>query len=330
MNLVTGATGRVGTALVRQLRAAGQEVRALVRKGSEYYWLNDTGCRFQFGDLRDPESLSRALQGVTTLYVASGPRLETRDNHHGNVTEAGHRALFGLARARGLRRVVLLSCLGASRVPGVRAFEARLQAEHDLAEGGPPFTILRSSLHEHQALDLLERAEAGWGPSGGERPLNPIAIADIAAIAIAAGSGSSWENRVLEVGGAEALTGAELLRRAAAAAGRPAPGGLSPRLAQVLSRLGRPVRRYAHRLAEDRAWLHEDLAVDGLIGARVKGGPLSSFDQALQDAVAERAAMADPEERERRMVHPQFYATVYQPGVARLGDLPSGPPPRRT
>jgi hypothetical protein len=90
------------------------------------------------------------------------------------------------------------------------------------------------------------------------------------------------------------------------------------------------VRRYAHRLAEDRAWLHEDLAVDGLIGARVKGGPLSSFDQALQDAVAERAAMADPEERERRMVHPQFYATVYQPGVARLGDLPSGPPPRRT
>jgi hypothetical protein len=50
----------------------------------------------------------------------------------------------------------------------------------------------------------------------------------------------------------------------------------------------------------------------------------------LQDAVAERAAMADPEERERRMVHPQFYATVYQPGVARLGDLPSGPPPRRT
>jgi hypothetical protein len=78
------------------------------------------------------------------------------------------------------------------------------------------------------------------------------------------------------------------------------------------SRLGRPVRRYAHRLAEDRAWLHEDLAVDGLIGARVKGGPLSSFDQALQEAVGERAAMADPEERERRMVHPQFYATVYQ------------------
>ena len=330
MILVTGATGRVGTALVRQLRAAGQEVRALVRKGSEYYWLNDTGCRFQFGDLRDPESLSRALRGVATLYVASGPRLETRDNHHGNVTEAGHRALFSLARERGLRRVVLVSCLGASRVQGVRAFDARLQAEHDLAALGPAFTLLRTSLHEHHALDLLARAQAGWGPCGGERPLNPIAVSDIAAIAIAAASSSSWENRVLEVGGAEALTGAELLRRAAAAAGVDAPQGLPARLAGALTRLGRPVRRYAHRLAEDRAWLHEDLAVDGMLGARVKGGPLQPFDLALQDAVAERAAMASPEERERRMVHPQFYATVYQPGVARLDDLPSGPPPRRT
>ena len=41
------------------------------------------------------------------------------------------------------------------------------------------------------------------------------------------------------------------------------------------------------------------------------------------------AALRDPETRERRMVHPQFYATVYEAGTARLSNLPSGPPPRR-
>lgn len=328
MILVTGATGRVGGLLVRRLRRAGQEVRALVRKGSAYYWLNDTACRFSFGDLRDPDSLSRALDGVHTLYVASGPRLEERHNHHANVTEAGHAALFSRAVARGVQRVVLLSCVGVERVAGVRAFAARLAAEHALAATGPSFAILRAGLHEHQALDLLDRAAAGLAPGGGEAPINPLCASDIAAAAVALGQ--SDREGVVELGGAEAMTGAELLRRAAAAAGISAPRGLPLALARALARAGRPVRRYAHRLAEDIAWLHAPMAADGILTARSLGLSLRSFDEALAEAVAERRAMADPAERERRMVHPQFYATVYQPGEAPLASLPSGPPPRRT
>ena len=54
---------------------------------------------------------------------------------------------------------------------------------------------------------------------------------------------------------------------------------------------------------------------------------------ALAEAMAETNAflgdLRDPERREARMVHPQFYATVYEPGTADLTLLPDGPPPRR-
>ena len=52
--LVTGATGRLGSRIVRLLRRARLPVRALVRSGSYYYRLNDTGCGYFFGDLRNP------------------------------------------------------------------------------------------------------------------------------------------------------------------------------------------------------------------------------------------------------------------------------------
>ena len=115
MILVTGATGRVGEQVVRTLRQLKLQVRALVRKGSEYYWLNDTGCQFFFGDLRDPQSLSRATRDMSYLVVCSGVRLEERHNNHTQVTVDGHAALFEAARKRGIQRVVLISCAGVDR-----------------------------------------------------------------------------------------------------------------------------------------------------------------------------------------------------------------------
>jgi hypothetical protein len=87
--------------------------------------------------------------------------------------------------------------------------------------------------------------------------------------------------------------------------------------------LGRPLRRFAHQLDELHRWW----------GPGLPGGAPADVAAMVEDirlTWEDRVAMADPAERERRMVHPQFYATVYQPGKARLDELPSGPPPRRT
>ena len=70
MNLVIGATGRLGSEVCRQLAAKGKPVRALVRATSDpgkVEALRSCGAEIVQGDLRDRASLSAACQGITNL-----------------------------------------------------------------------------------------------------------------------------------------------------------------------------------------------------------------------------------------------------------------------
>ena len=126
------------------------------------------------------------------------------------------------------------------------------------------------------------------------------------------------------------LTARAAFERACAVAGVTPEARVLPGPAVALGRrLGRPVRRYAHRLGEMHAWLSQEFVADPEASGARFGIPLTSFDDALRAAHQTHLELSDPELREQRMVHPQFYATVYRPGEAPLADLPSGPPPRR-
>jgi len=334
MILVTGATGRVGEQVVRTLRGLKLPTRALVRKGSEYYWLNDTGCQFFFGDLRDPQSLSRALRDCQYLVVCSGVRLEERHNNHTSVTIDGHRALFAAAKKRGVQRVSLVSCAGVDRGYEIPSFLARKASEDLLIHSGLDYAILRAPLHEHHFLELawqLHDKGKVWLPGPGTGRLNPVPTRDLAMMAVASLDLATARNQTLTVGGLETMTAQAAVEAACATVGvdpsgaRPLPGPA----AALGSRFGRPVRRYANRLAEGRMWFTEDFSLDGAeVAARFKL-PGTAWSQALEDTNATLSLMRDPAQRDKRMVHPQFYATVYEPGTARLADLPDGPPPRR-
>jgi len=71
MNLVTGATGLLGSHIAEQLRAAGQPVRALVRPGSDHRLLDEWGVEIAPGDVTDAASVEQAMKGVTTVYHAA-------------------------------------------------------------------------------------------------------------------------------------------------------------------------------------------------------------------------------------------------------------------
>jgi nucleoside-diphosphate-sugar epimerase len=68
MNLVTGATGLLGSHIVEQLRKRNRPVRALVRHGSDTAWLKTQGVEFTEGDVTDLDSLRRACKGVDCIY----------------------------------------------------------------------------------------------------------------------------------------------------------------------------------------------------------------------------------------------------------------------
>jgi dihydroflavonol-4-reductase len=109
--LVTGATGFVGSAVARRLVLAGFPVRALVRRGSPRFHLEGLDLEFAEGDIRDAESVRRAMAGVRHVFhVAADYRLWARDRSEifaANVE--GTRNIMEEARRAGVERVVYTS-----------------------------------------------------------------------------------------------------------------------------------------------------------------------------------------------------------------------------
>lgn len=109
--LVTGATGFVGSALVRKLLEQGDDVRVLVRPESDRANLHGLPLELVEGDLRDPQSLGRAARGCIALYhVAADYRLWAHDPqelYQSNVI--GTRNIMLAAAEAGVGRIVYTS-----------------------------------------------------------------------------------------------------------------------------------------------------------------------------------------------------------------------------
>lgn len=109
--LLTGASGFVGSAVLRALLRDGFQVRALVRRSSPYQDLAARGVKFVEGDLRESASLAPACAGCRYLFhVAADYRLALWDRagvHATNVT--GTRNLMEAAIRAGIERVVYTS-----------------------------------------------------------------------------------------------------------------------------------------------------------------------------------------------------------------------------
>jgi dihydroflavonol-4-reductase len=109
--LVTGATGFVGAAVARQLVHRGTDVRVLMRSASDQTNLEGLSVTRVVGDLQDPASLDRAVQGCEALFhVAADYRLWVPDAaamYRTNVD--GTRALLDAAARAGVKRIVYTS-----------------------------------------------------------------------------------------------------------------------------------------------------------------------------------------------------------------------------
>jgi dihydroflavonol-4-reductase len=118
-NLVTGGTGFVGGAIVEQLLAAKQKVRALARPSSNVAWLQAAGVEIVHGDVLDTASLERAMQGVDTLYHAAAqyelwtakPQLML------DTANQGTRNILDAALAAGVKKVLHTSSAAAFGLP---------------------------------------------------------------------------------------------------------------------------------------------------------------------------------------------------------------------
>ena len=159
MLLLTGATGLVGSALLRRLIADGQPVRCLVRDPRR---LGPRRVRVQIalGDLADPPSFRNAMRGVdTVVHLAAS----TRDQPRGSIEELAAIATWRMVEAAqrsGVQRFVFFSTLGASSHHRARLFRAKALAEQAVRESDMHSTVIAPSLvyaPGDRWLTLIER-----------------------------------------------------------------------------------------------------------------------------------------------------------------------------
>ncbi len=313
------------------MRGAGAEVRALVRMGSEYFWLNDTGAAYFFADLREEDSLRRGLAGCTHLLHAACVDMESTDNHHGNTTRDGGQSLVQAAAAVGVQHVVMASCTAVGSHPQVPKLHALGQVEHALVASGLSHSILRFAPFAEEFADLALQAASGrraclWG--SGDAKLRAMGRRDAALICMAALDHPAARNRVMAVSGPEELTVNELLDRACALA------HCAPTEIQRLSGLARGLARRGLSLTLGRRWqnqidwwaaLHDADHTSPPVAAESLGIPLTAVAKVIRKALEERHPRENPLARDERVVHRQFQATVFSPGERKIDVLPRGP-----
>ncbi|MBA2507045.1 MAG: NAD(P)H-binding protein [Thermoleophilaceae bacterium] len=211
MILLTGATGLVGSALLRRLTDAGQPVRCLVRD-SRRLGLERVRVQIALGDLADPASFRNALRGVdTVIHLAAS----IRDQEKGSIEELNAMATLRLVRAAeraGAKRFVFFSALNASLNARPRFFRAKALAERAVAESPLETTIFAPSIvyaPYDPYLRILERLS--WLPAmplagNGETLYQPIWAEDVADGVMAALSNKRAEPERIELAGPDVLS----------------------------------------------------------------------------------------------------------------------------
>jgi NADH dehydrogenase len=144
--LVVGATGQLGTAVVRRLAGRGARVRAFARRASAHGHLGGAGIELAFGDLRDPASLDAACHGAETVVATANAVVPGGGGGFAEAEDAGYRNLIEACRRHGVRRFVFMSVPATARDAGVPTFALKRRIERALASSGLETAIFRGSL----------------------------------------------------------------------------------------------------------------------------------------------------------------------------------------
>ena len=219
--LVTGGTGFVGGHVVRALREAGKGVRCLVRDRRRAEALEGLGCEIAEGDMTEPGSLRRAVQGIESVVHLVAIR-QGKEEQFERIMSKGTQDLLDEAREAGVRRFVHMSALGTTDQTKdlVPYYRAKWEMEQAVRGSGLPHVIFRPSFVFGPDGGILPtfRRLAKLAPvtpiaGSGEQRLQPIWVDDVASYFVRALEDEAATNRTFELGGPEVVSWNELWGR---------------------------------------------------------------------------------------------------------------------
>ena len=214
MILVTGATGTIGSELLRQLAARGEKARALTRD-PDHARVPD-GVEVVRGDYHQPASVAAAMSGASALFAVGvlGPGDADADA-----------ALVAAARAAGVRRIVKLSAIGTGDPALGPVSNWHLGGEQAVQASGLEWTILRPSSFASNTLSWAAAIHSGnpvpnMTGTGTQGVIDPRDVSEVAAETLLA---PGHTGRLYTLTGPELLTTADQAATLSEVLGRPVP-----------------------------------------------------------------------------------------------------------
>jgi len=184
MYAITGITGQVGGALARELLAAGQPVRAVVRDAARAASWAERGCEIATAFMEDASSLAAAFEGATGVFILPPSEFDPAPGfpEARKVIEAVSAALLKALPAK----VVCLSTIGA-QADEINLLTQRTLMEQALREMPMPVTFLRPGwFMENAAWDVASARDDGVIASylkPLDKPVPMVATADVGRVA---------------------------------------------------------------------------------------------------------------------------------------------------
>lgn len=209
--LITGATGEVGSRVVRQLLERHIRPRVLVRSEEKARSLFGDRVDVCVGDLAAPVSTRGAIQGADTVFLVNvGPAIPERD-----------KAAAMISKELGARKIVKLSSLDVEHGLAIGAWHEKGEAA--IRTIGIPFTFVRPTGFMSNLLawahSIRTESVVRSSTADGRRPF--IHSEDVASVCLAALLNDEYSGEALPITGPESLTFGEATAIISEAIGRP-------------------------------------------------------------------------------------------------------------
>ena len=223
MILVVGSTGFLGSEICRRLREAGKPVKGLVRTTSDVAKvekLKGWGVSLAYGDLKDRPSLDAACQGVETVISTATTTVSYQPDDSIPATDGqGQLNLVAAARGAGVKQFVFVSYsknmdAGPNPCP---LTVAKRSVEQAAIKSGMTYTILRPSvfmeiwLSPALGFDYPHAKANVFGDGHGK--ISYISLGDVAQFAVESLEKPAARNAVFELGGLQAFSPLEVVRK---------------------------------------------------------------------------------------------------------------------
>jgi uncharacterized protein YbjT (DUF2867 family) len=214
---LTGGTGFVGSNMLAGLIDDEVQVKILVRK-------NKPSCstdQFPFeqfqGNILDPDSLKKGMQGCKILINCVGIIIETKAQTFQKMHVNAVKNLVDAAKANEIYKIIHISALGTSNKPVSEYFRTKFEGEEIIKNSGIKFTIIRPSLifgngdKFFPVLKKLIKLPLTPVIGKGKNRFQPIFVNDLSKFVKICLWDKNTDNRILEIGGPQIFTFLEML-----------------------------------------------------------------------------------------------------------------------